>query len=110
MSDTTEVKGRADKVTLPFQKRKQLERDIEHITQEMYRRNKALADTNKTLSLLRTIDSLVLESHTSLKQVCEQITATITQLTDYGFAGLFTRPSHQNSYLTLYGWSGKNLS
>lgn len=94
---------------LPFQKRKQLERDIEHITEEMYRRNKELAETNKTLSLLQTIDALALESHTSLKMVCEHITEAITQLTDYPFVGLFALPSHSNEQLTLYGWSGKEL-
>lgn len=91
---------------LPFQKRKQLEHDIEHITEEMYKRNKELAETNKTLSLLRTVDALVLESHTSLKIVCEHITEAITQVTDYPFVGLFTRSSHTSENLSLYGWSG----
>ncbi len=89
---------------LPFQKRKQLERDIEHITQEMYRRNKELADTNKTLSLLRTIDALVLQSHVSLTMVCQHITEAITQATDYPFVGLFARGS-RGEQLTLYGAS-----
>src|ERR1700752_1407656 len=92
---------------LPFQKRKQLERAIEHITEEMYRRNKELADTNKTLSLLRTIDALVLESHTSLKMVCEHITDAISQATDYSFVGLFSRSSHDSERMPLFGWSGK---
>lgn len=93
---------------LPFQKRKQLERDIEHITEEMYKRNKELTDTNKTLSLLRTIDALVLESHASLKLVCEQITQAITQATDYPLVALFTRSSASRDVLTLFGWSGKD--
>jgi signal transduction histidine kinase len=97
-------------IGLPFQKRRQLERDLEHITQEMYRRNRELADTNKTLSLLRTIDSLVLESHSSLKQVCEQICQAIVQLTDYASAGLFTRPNHTEDHLTLYGWGDRHSS
>ncbi|PIZ61492.1 hypothetical protein COY17_04340 [Candidatus Saccharibacteria bacterium CG_4_10_14_0_2_um_filter_52_9] len=92
----------------PFQKRKQLERDIEHVTQEMYKRNKELAETNKTLSLLRNIDALVLESHASLKLVCEHITEAITQATDYPFIGLFTRTSHATDEIRLYGWSGKD--
>lgn len=90
-------------------KRKQLERDIEHITAEMYKRNKELADTNKTLSLLRTIDALVLESHASLKMVCEHITEAITQTTDYPFVGLFTRTGHTRDEMRLFGWSGKDF-
>lgn len=90
---------------LPFQKRKQLERDIEHITGEMYRRNKELAETNKTLSLLRTIDALVLESHATLKMVSEHITEAIIQATDYPFVGLLTRSTHSKEELVLNGWS-----
>lgn len=111
MPEQTHRTGITDKKTavLPFQKRKQLERDIEHITEEMYKRNKELADTNKTLSLLRTIDALVLESHASLKTVCEHITEAIVQATDYPFVGLFTRSSHTGEQLKLYGWSGSEF-
>jgi signal transduction histidine kinase len=105
--DTGSVAGKLPQ--MPFQKRKQLERDIEHITEQMYRRNKELAETNKTLSLLQTIDALALESHASLKMVCEHITQAIAQATNYPFIGLFTRSSHSNDELTLYGWSGKEL-
>jgi signal transduction histidine kinase len=98
----------AKTAALPFQKRKQLERDIEHVTQEMYKRNKELADTNRTLSLLRTIDALVLESHASTKMVCEHITEAITQAADYSFVGLFTHSSHEREDLQLLGWSGKD--
>jgi signal transduction histidine kinase len=90
---------------LPFQKRKQLERDIEHITGEMYKRNKELAETNKTLSLLRTIDALVLESHATLRMVSEHITEAITQVTSYSFVGLLTRSTHSKAELVLNGWS-----
>jgi signal transduction histidine kinase len=94
---------------LPFQKRKQLERDIEHITGEMYKRNKELAETNKTLSLLRNIDALVLESHTSLKTVCNHITEAIVQASNYAFAGLLTRSSHSQDELVLNGWNGSGI-
>lgn len=93
-------------LVLPFQKNRQLERDLEHVTQEMYLRNKELAETNKVLSLLGTIDALVLESHTSVKMVCEHITEAIVQTADYSFVGLLTRSSHTRDELTLNGWSG----
>ena len=106
MPQTDQVKSPANKsLRLPFQKRKQLERDIEHITAEMYKRNKELAETNKTLSLLRTIDALVLEAHATLKMVSEHITEAITQSTDYSFAGLLTRSAHSQQELVLNGWS-----
>ena len=90
----------------PLHKRKQLEQDIEHITVEMYKRNKELAETNKTLSLLRTIDSLVLESHSSLKLVTERITEAITQAADFAFVGLLTRAAHTEGELELSSWNG----
>ena len=89
-------------------RRKQLKRDFEDVTHEVYKRNKELADTNKTLSLLRTIDALVLESHTSLKMVSEHITQAITQVTDYPFVGLLTRSSHTREELVLNSWSGSD--
>jgi len=94
--------------SLPFLKRKQLEQDVQHISQEMYRRNKELAETNKTLSLLKTIDALVLESHASLKVVCQHITDAIVQAADYHFVGLLTRASNSEDEMRLYGWSGKD--
>ncbi len=93
---------------MPFQRRKQLEQDIAHVTEEMYRRNKELAEINRTLSLLRTIDALVLEPHTSLKMVCAHITQAITQAADYAFVGLLTRSSRTREELTLKAWSGRN--
>lgn len=81
---------------------------LDSVSQQMYLRNKELAETNKMLSLLRTIDALVLESHASLKLVCEHIAQAITQTTDYPFVGLFTRPSQSTEPMRLYGWSGKD--
>ncbi len=89
-------------------RRKQLKRDIEDVTKEIYQRNKELAETNKTLSLLRTIDALVLESHTSLRMVSEHIAQAITQVTDYPFVGLLTRSSNTREELVLSGWSGSD--
>lgn len=91
----------------PLQRRRQLRRSVLQATEEMYRRNRELVETNKILSLLRTIDALVLESHTSLKMVCEHITEAITQVTDHEFVGLLTRSTRFHDQLTLNGWSGK---
>ena len=79
------------------------------ITKQLYAKNMELANTNKTLSLIRTIDALVLESHASLKLVCEHITEAITQAIDYPFVGLFTKSTHSRKTITLYGTSGVSL-
>lgn len=94
-------------------RKKRLQTMLDRVSQEMYSRNKELADTNKTLSLLGTIDALVLESRANLQTVCEHITEAIVQATDYAFVGLLTRSVHSQEDLILDGWSvsptiGKN--
>lgn len=108
MPEDQQAKKTKKRTAIPFQKRKQLERDLAHITEEMYRRNKELAETNKTLTLLRTIDAMVLESHASLKTVCAHIAKAITQATDYPFVGLFTRLHANDEHMRLMGWSGRD--
>ncbi|MDB5168990.1 MAG: hypothetical protein JWO41_346 [Candidatus Saccharibacteria bacterium] len=93
------------KLPVNFVRKKTLQATLQEVSQQMYLRNKELAETNKTLSLLRTIDGLVLESHASIKMVCERITQAITQATGYGFVGLMTRSSHIREEVALYGWS-----
>lgn len=109
MPEDVEVEdvSRRKSIGMPFQKRKQLEQDIQHISQEMRKRNADLAETNKTLSLLGTIDALVLQSHASLKTVTEHITEAIVQATDFAFVGLMTRLVHSQDELMLNGWSGR---
>jgi signal transduction histidine kinase len=94
-------------VTKQLKRRKQLEQDLEHVTEEMYRRNKELAETNQTLSLLRTIDSVVLSSQDSLKEICHDIVDAITEATEYSAIALFTRPSMAHDELMMYSWSAK---
>src|SRR5437868_15429581 len=84
---------------------KKLEQDLEHITKEMYRRNKELADTNRTLSLLRTIDTLVLESHDSIKVLAGQITGAISGSTEYPLVALLGPSTLGTTSLEIYGVS-----
>jgi len=71
----------------------------------MYRRNKELADTNRTLSLLRTIDSLVLESHDDIKVLCTQITRAISSATEYPLVVIFGPSTLKTDRLEAYGIS-----
>jgi signal transduction histidine kinase len=89
-------------------RKRQLEQDLEHVTQEMYRRNKELADTNKTLSLLQTIDSLVLESHDPVKVLSEQITAAIAKTAEYPLVAIYGASSLGTDKLEPYGIKASN--
>lgn len=85
-------------------KREELNTVLERATQEMYRRNMELAETNKVLSLLRTIDNLVLESHDPLKVLSHQITASIATIAEFPFVAILGLSS-KASELEVYGWS-----
>lgn len=84
-------------------RRRQLEQDVEHITQEMYRRNRELAETNQTLSLLQAIDGLALDSTDSLAVVCGKIAQAIAQAAGFPFVGILTTLSGSMAELELQG-------
>jgi signal transduction histidine kinase len=87
-----------------LKRRKQLENDLEHIQEEMYKHNLELVETNKTLSLLRSIDALILDSSQSLTKVSAQIAQSISETAQYPFIGIFTRLPHLEDELVLSGW------
>ena len=94
----------------PFRRRKQLEQNLEHVNQEVYRKNLELFETTQTLSLLRTIDSVVLESQDSLQATCTQIAQSITSQRDYPFVAILVHNHHRLAgELHLSGWSIKNV-
>lgn len=92
-------------VSKAFKRRKQLERDIEHVTQEMYRRNRELAETNQTLSLLQTIDRLALDSDESLSEICNQIATAVVQTAGLPLIAILTTPANTMTDLELQGIS-----
>ncbi len=97
-----------DKSTFGFRGRQQLKRDLAHVTQEMYQRNRELAETNKTLSLLRSIDDLVLDSRESLEQVCSKVARALTDATACPLVGVLVRDVRRKGELVLSGVSLKD--
>ncbi len=75
------------------------------IAQEIYRKNVELARTNHTLSLLRTIDGLVLETENTLSDLAAGITQALVDNSNYLFSGLFMRGSlHSDLPMKLGGF------
>lgn len=68
--------------------------DEHMLTQELYRKNVELAHTNRTLSLLRAIDNLVLEPNNSLGDLAQGITSELIKDSSYLFGFLFIRKPH----------------
>lgn len=99
-----------DKPLVKYPKtRRKLQKDIEHITQEMYLRNLELKSTNDALSLLRTIDVLVLESHESLNELCYQIAQAISVTTSFPLVGVLVRHAHHSRLDLASLYIDKNL-
>lgn len=92
------------KLNSPFGKKKQLESDLAKLSQEMYKRNVEMAETNQALSLLRTIDQQVLESHDELEVLCQNIAKSIIDHSNYPFVAIFAKPPRR-SYVELLGWA-----
>lgn len=81
-----------------------VEQDFEHVTQEMYRKNLELVETNRTLSLLRAIDALVLESQDSLEVLTTAIAKAITNNSNFTSVAIFARMPGKSD-IDLFGRS-----
>jgi signal transduction histidine kinase len=96
-----------NKPAFKFRGRQQLKRDLEHVTQEMYIRNKELAETNKILSLLGMIDNLILDSGQPLVEACNKIAEALTSASDCPVVAVFLRDQKHIDELFLAGVSAK---
>lgn len=50
-----------------------LQAELAHVAEEMYKKNAELAERNKTLSLLRMIDEIILSTVTDIHQIAQQV-------------------------------------
>jgi len=80
-----------------------LRAEFERIAQQMYTQNLALAQTNRTLSILRAIDLLILESSRSLPQLSTDISQAIIDASSYITVAIFSLNQHNQDYLSFQG-------
>jgi signal transduction histidine kinase len=78
--------------------------ELGRVNQEMYMRNLELAQTNKTLSLLRSIDKLVLELQGSTTELVNGIAYEIRNTTSYPFVAILAHDKQKKDTLKVYGW------
>ena len=56
-----------------------LSKELAHVTQEMYKKNLELSQKNKTLSLLRKIDAIILSSATNIEQIAQRVADVVIE-------------------------------
>ena len=61
----------------------QIQDELAHVNQEMYKKNLELARKNKLLSLLRQIDSIILSTVTNIHQIAEQVANIVVDETEF---------------------------
>jgi signal transduction histidine kinase len=103
MDDSSLKPKRRDLLLRP----KKVQTVLERVNQEMYVQNLDLARTNKTLSLLRTIDKLVQESQGTVQELCDQISHEISESTSYPLVAILASPRHRESSLQIFGLNSR---
>ena len=63
--------------------------EMEHVTQEMYKKNLELSERNKTLTILRKIEELILSSITDVNVIAQMVTDLVVK--DAGFKSVSLR-------------------
>lgn len=83
----------------------QLKENFERIAQQMYTQNVALAQTNRTLSILRAIDLLILDSSKNLKQLGLEISKAVIEASPYIVVCILSLDHHKDTSLSMQGFS-----
>jgi signal transduction histidine kinase len=92
---------------LPWARSRQLERNLEHVNREIYRRNLELAQTNKTLALLQAIDGLVLNSDDALEPLATKLAKEVVKV-GFPFVMIMGYPPARHTDLEPFGWATPN--
>lgn len=101
---TTNLRNFSDKLGLVAGKHAALRDDYERITQEMYAKNLTLAQTNRTLSLLRSIDLIILEAEGSLSEISTEISRSIVEVSPYATVAILSQNKHNDQFINFQGW------
>lgn len=86
-----------------------LSSELEHVTQEMYKKNAELFHTNKTLSLLQKIEAIILSSVTDLWQVAQQVVDVIASEAEFKRVSVFII-NEQDGLVRLAASSGEAVA
>ncbi len=80
-----------------------LRKDFERIAQRMYTQNLALAQTNRTLSILRDIDILILEPGRDLQQLSTELCNAVIGSSPYAMVSILSLNRYNEHFINLQG-------
>lgn len=80
-----------------------LRQEFEHITRKMYTQNLALAQTNRTLSILSKIDELSLDSSRDIKYLSLEICEIVVGAVPFPVAAILSLNKYQEEFMSLQG-------
>jgi len=86
-------------------KQAQFKNDLERIAQVMYAQNLTLVQINRTLSILRAIDLIILESNRDLKQLSNDISKAIISASPYEMVAILSLNSSTDNFINFQGWA-----
>ncbi len=102
-------KKRAFSLRPGLAKRRELEENLSHVNQEIYRHNLELDQNNKMLALLEAVDKLVLESDASLRPLCTQLAKKVVEEADFPFVAIMAYSGPQREQAAMFGWATNSL-
>lgn len=106
ISQTIEPKNdTANSPTAEVAQHSPLRSELKRIAQAMYTQNLTLGEKVRTLTILRAIDLLILESTRDLKQLSADISKAITDASPFTLVGVLSINFHNDIYLNFQGWS-----
>lgn len=82
-----------------------LKSDYEQITQQMYAKNLELAQINRTLTILRAIDVIILSSRDTFGELSVSIARAILDSSSYEMIALMSLAHHADESIRLQGWA-----
>lgn len=75
--------------------------ELSHVTREMYKKNLELAERNKTLSLLRKIDEIILSAVTDIEEIAQQVVNIVASQAEFKGVIIFLLDKKENELVKL---------
>lgn len=83
--------------------------ELNHVAAELYKKNFELDETNKTLSLLRKIDEVILSTVTDMPQIAQQVADIVAEDGDFQAVIIFLNDKKNHSLVQLATSQTENI-